>query len=68
MTFVVRLSADSTGRLRGVVERVRTGEKRRFDGLEALGPLIGRMAASERATGPGAGLASLDTQLGGETE
>ena len=29
MTFVVRLSRDDTGRLTGVVERVRAGEKAR---------------------------------------
>jgi len=33
--------------LSGVVERVRTGEKERFQGVEALGAAIGRMAGRE---------------------
>ena len=47
MTFVVRLSRDETGHIRGVVERVRTGEKARFDALDALVEVIGRMVARE---------------------
>jgi hypothetical protein len=47
-TFVVRLSRTG-GRLAGVVERVRTGEKARFDELDALGALIaGMLAPHER--------------------
>jgi hypothetical protein len=42
-TFVVRLSRAGGGRLGGVVERVRTGEKVRFDGLDALGAVIAAM-------------------------
>jgi hypothetical protein len=42
-TFVVRLSRAGGGRLGGVVERVRTGEKVRFDGLDALGAVIAGM-------------------------
>ena len=45
MTFIVRIRQDDTGRLSGIVEQVRTGRKERFDGLEALGPLIGQMAS-----------------------
>jgi hypothetical protein len=42
-TFVVRLSRAGGGRLGGVVERVRTGEKVRFDELDALGAVIAGM-------------------------
>ncbi len=31
VTFVVRAARDPDGRLAGVIERVRTGEKRSFD-------------------------------------
>ena len=41
--FVVWLGRDADGHIEGVVERARTGEKHRFQGLEELGPLIGRM-------------------------
>jgi hypothetical protein len=41
--FVVWLGCDAAGRFEGIVERVRTGEKRPFQGLESLAPLIGRM-------------------------
>lgn len=43
VTFVVRLSRMDDGRLAGVVERVKTGEKVRFHELEAVGSLIQRM-------------------------
>src|SRR5713101_4178733 len=35
-TLIVRVRQDDAGRLSGVVERVRTGEKVRFHGLETL--------------------------------
>jgi hypothetical protein len=41
--FVVWLGRDAAGRFEGIVERARTGEKRPFRGLEALGPLLDRM-------------------------
>ena len=44
-TFIVRVTPDEQGRLAGTVERVRTGEKRRFLDPEGLGALIARMAA-----------------------
>ncbi len=47
MTFIVRLSIDEAGRAGGIVERVRTGEKERFHGIDGLGPVIARMAAKE---------------------
>lgn len=43
VTFVVRAARDPRGRLAGVIERVRTGEKRRFDDPDAIGRLIERM-------------------------
>jgi hypothetical protein len=41
-TFVVRLTHDSNG-VSGVVERVRTGVKQRFEGKDALYKLIDEM-------------------------
>lgn len=46
-SFVVRVSRDGAGRLSGVVERVRTGEKRRFQDLDAVSRLIARMLDDE---------------------
>jgi hypothetical protein len=48
LTFVVRVASDDAGRLSGVVERVRTGEKHRFDGDEAIGRIIARVVTEER--------------------
>jgi hypothetical protein len=45
MTFVVRLARDAAGRVTGIVERVRTGEKERFEGVAAIATVIARMAA-----------------------
>jgi hypothetical protein len=45
-TFIVRVSRPADGPLTGTVERARTGEKQRFEGLEAVGALIGQMLAS----------------------
>jgi hypothetical protein len=45
VTFIVRLSPVHGGRLTGVVERVRTGEKQRFDGLDSLGAVLARAVA-----------------------
>ena len=44
MTFIVRLSRDEAGRVTGIVERVRTGEKERFEGVAAIATVIARMA------------------------
>lgn len=44
-TFVVRVRRDAAGRLTGLVERVATGEKGRFQGADALAELIQRMLA-----------------------
>ncbi len=43
LTFLVRISRDPRGRLRGTVERVRTGEKERFMGAGGIGGVIERM-------------------------
>lgn len=43
MTFIVRIARDSRGRLRGTVERVRTGEKERFAEAHGIGGVIERM-------------------------
>ena len=47
LTFVVRLTRDDGGVLSGVVERVRSGEKQRFDSVAALAELIAGMAERE---------------------
>ncbi len=47
MTFILRLSRDETGRITGIVERVRTGEKERFEALDTLARVIDRMVANE---------------------
>lgn len=43
ITFVVRAARGPDGRLAGVIERVRTGEKHRFEDPGAIGRLIERM-------------------------
>jgi hypothetical protein len=49
MTFVVRLSRDEAGRVTGIVERVRTGEKERFEGLAAIATSIARMVEADHS-------------------
>jgi hypothetical protein len=44
MTFIVRVTVAEDGGVSGVVERPRTGEKHRFQGSEALGGIVARMA------------------------
>jgi hypothetical protein len=48
MTFIVRMSRDSSGGVRGIVERAATGAKERFVGCAAIGPLIAGMIETER--------------------
>ena len=43
LTFIVRVTPADADQLTGTVERVRTGEKQRFIGLEGLGALIAGM-------------------------
>jgi len=47
VTFVVRAARQADGRVAGVVERVRSGEKQRFDDAVAIGRLIERMVEEE---------------------
>ena len=51
VAFVVRVSRDEHGRLRGVVERIKTGQKQRFTGAESLGPLIDSMVGARDRSG-----------------
>jgi hypothetical protein len=46
-SFVVRLAQDGHGRIRGVVERVATGAKEAFTGMDAIGQVIARMLQRE---------------------
>ena len=49
VTFVVRISCHADGGVSGVIERVKTGSKRRFEGCDGLGALVARMLADARA-------------------
>ena len=42
-TFIVRITCEPGGSLRGTVERVRTGRKERFTGAGGIGGAIERM-------------------------
>jgi hypothetical protein len=44
-SFVVRVSLDRSGQLTGVVERVATGAKQTFTGVDAIGTVIAGMLA-----------------------
>jgi hypothetical protein len=48
-TFIVRLDRSDSETWSGVVERVRTGEKRRVADIEAIGRVIAQMASMESA-------------------
>ncbi len=50
-SFVVSVSEDADGALRGVVEAVRTGRKETFRGLETLGSVIETMFRRLRGEG-----------------
>jgi hypothetical protein len=50
-SFVVRAVRDRRGRLTGVIERVATGAKEAFTGMETIGTVIARML--ERGERPG---------------
>jgi hypothetical protein len=47
LTFIVRLTPGDGGALSGVVERVRSGEKQRFDSVAALAEVIAGMTERE---------------------
>jgi hypothetical protein len=51
-SFVVRTVQDPRGEVSGIVERVATGAKEAFTGMEAIGQVIARMLQGER---PGRG-------------
>jgi len=46
-TFVVRARREHGGRLTGVVEQVRTGAKRQFDGSDTIGEVIEHLLDSD---------------------
>lgn len=52
MTFVIRLSVDETGRVTSVVERVKTGEKERVYGFDAISSTIARMVGESERRAP----------------
>jgi len=45
-TLIVRIRQDDAGRLSGVVERARTGEKVQFHGLETLSRFLSTLLAT----------------------
>jgi len=47
VTFIVRLVCDDARRVRGTVERVRTGEKRVFTGADGIGGVIEQMLRND---------------------
>jgi hypothetical protein len=51
VTFIVRLVAERGGRVAGVVERVRSGEKRRFRDIEATARFIVAMLRGDAEDG-----------------
>jgi hypothetical protein len=48
-SFVVRVVQDRRGHVSGVVERVATGAKEAFTGMEAIGGVLMRMLQGARA-------------------
>jgi hypothetical protein len=46
-TFIVRVFRDDTGRIDGIIERVRTGEKARFKTAGGIGRLVTRMVRGD---------------------
>jgi len=49
-SFVVRAVRDRRGRVSGVIERVATGAKEAFTGMEAIGRVITEMLQRERSS------------------
>ena len=47
MTFIVRVSLDDSGQLRGIVEQVKTGRKQQFDSADAICRIIERLVEAE---------------------
>ena len=52
LTFIVRLTLGDGGVLSGVIERVRSGEKQRFDSVATLAEVIAEMVARETTAKP----------------
>jgi hypothetical protein len=48
ISFVVRVIQDRRGEVCGIIERVATGAKEAFTGVEAIGQVITRMLPGER--------------------
>ena len=53
VSFVVRVVEDARGQVTGVIERVATGAKETFSGMETIGRVIGRMLGRTDAPSPG---------------
>jgi hypothetical protein len=51
-TFIVRVTEGDEGPFRGTVERARTGERRRFLGVEHLAEVIAAMAGAPADSSP----------------
>lgn len=51
LTFIVRVALCEAGDLAGTAERVRTGERQRFQSAGELGAIIALIAAGEAAIG-----------------
>ena len=51
-SFVVRVVEDARGQVTGVIERVATGAKETFSGMEAIGRVIGQMLGRADAPPP----------------
>jgi hypothetical protein len=49
VSFVVRLTRNDAGEVSGVVERVKTGEKVRFEGVDGVCRVIARMIGEDGA-------------------
>jgi hypothetical protein len=50
--FIVRVDRDEAGRVTGVVERVRTGEKVRVEALADVGRILAAMLERETGAAP----------------
>jgi hypothetical protein len=53
-SFIVRVVRTRRGKVSGVIERVGTGAKEAFQGVDAIGPVIARMVQREAAVRPAA--------------
>lgn len=50
--LIIRLDQDPCGRVTGVIERVRTGEKARVEALADVGPVLAAMLGREEPEWP----------------